>query len=66
MYIDSFGLSNYEKVSSIDKCGDDMKAATFEQFCKHYKLDEDDKNSMTEYQKYLNNLAFTESLFNQG
>ena len=42
-----------------------MKAATFEQFCTHYELDKNDENATTEFQKYLDNLAFTQSLFNQ-
>ncbi|NQY65278.1 MAG: hypothetical protein HRT38_16465 [Alteromonadaceae bacterium] len=48
------------------RSGDFMDVVTYEQFCKHYELNTDDENSMPEYQKYLDHLAFAKSLFNQG
>lgn len=42
------------------------KPASFKEFCQHYGLELTDEDSISEYQKYLKHLAFTQSLFNDA
>ena len=36
---------------------------TFEVFCQHYDLDEDEPNSLTEYEAYCQNMAVMNNAF---
>jgi len=40
-----------------------MKIATYEAFCLHYELDLTSDESREEYQKYIDMITFTDSLF---